>query len=177
MNTRINRNLPNELRDLSRFLPFSVGLDKLFEELEANTFGSTSGPAGYPPYNIERLSDDDFLITIAVAGFSANDVNVEVEGKKLTVKAKSVEAEKGSFLHRGIARRGFERSFILGEHIEVQEGSLVDGMLNISLKRIVPESAKPRTIALNNNPLAKLSVEQKVDAVEISQEVTEKTAA
>jgi molecular chaperone IbpA len=127
----------------------SVGFDHLARLLdEASTFEAPT----YPPYNIERVGEDEYLISVAIAGFTAEDVNIEVKGGDLTITGKKndkPEAKK-DFLHQGIAGRNFQRSFQLADHVEVTSAELKDGLLKISLKRVIPEALKPRTIAINS---------------------------
>jgi molecular chaperone IbpA len=110
---------------------------------------SFEAPA-YPPYNIERLGEDEYRITIAVAGFAAGDVAIEIKGNALTVSGKKADkAEtKYEYLHQGIAARAFERRFQLADHVEVKGAEMDNGLLHISLKREIPEAMKPRTIAI-----------------------------
>lgn len=134
--------------DLTPLYRSTIGFDRLARMLdEASSFET---PA-YPPYNIERLSDDEYRITMAVAGFGQNEVSIEVKGNDLTVTGKKSgeAASKGEFLHQGIAARAFERRFQLADHVEVVGASMDNGLLHISLKREIPEALKPRTIAIN----------------------------
>jgi molecular chaperone IbpA len=103
----------------------------------------------YPPYNIEKTADDAYRISIAVAGFAAEDLGVEVKEGALVVTARKQEDDEGrSYLHRGIATRAFERRFQLADHVRVTGASHADGMLHIELRREVPEALKPRRIAI-----------------------------
>lgn len=131
--------------DLTPLYRSSVGYDRLarmFDEL-----GNFEAPA-YPPYNIERLGEDEYRISMAVAGFGADDVNIEVKQNTLTVSAKKAEKSEsqGEFLYQGIAARSFERRFQLADHVHVTGADLENGLLHISLKREIPEAMKPRTI-------------------------------
>ena len=103
----------------------------------------------YPPYNIEKLSDDAYRITMAVAGFAESDLEIQVKGQTLTVtgNAKKEEAPQ-TYLHRGIAGRSFERRFQLADHIRVANAALINGLLHIELVREVPEALKPRTVSI-----------------------------
>ncbi len=124
-----------------------VGFDSLARMLDdASSF---EAPA-YPPYNIELVGEDEYRITIAIAGFRASDVNIEVKGNDLTVTGKKTDMPevKTEYLHQGIAGRSFERRFQLADHVEVTGADLTDGLLQISLKRVIPEALKPRTIAI-----------------------------
>ncbi|MGH6819919.1 MAG: Hsp20 family protein [Methylocella sp.] len=133
--------------DLTPLYRSTVGFDRLarmFDEI------SSSETPAYPPYNIERLGEDEYRITMAVAGFGSDDIAVDVEGNSLTVtgkKALNGEA-KSEYLHQGIAARAFERRFQLASHVEVKGANLDNGLLHISLKREVPEALKPRSIAI-----------------------------
>ena len=127
----------------------SVGFDHLARMLD--DAASFETPA-YPPYNIERVGEDEYRITIAIAGFGASDINLEVKGNALTVTGKKAEkpAEKTEYLHQGIAARNFERRFQVADHVEVTGAELANGLLHISLKRHSPEALKPRTITIKS---------------------------
>lgn len=128
----------------------TVGFDRLFHMLDS--LGSTGEDGGYPPYNIERLGDNSYRITMAVAGFSRDEINVEVKETALTVKGeKKPEETKREYLHRGIAQRGFERRFQLADYVEVTGADLKDGLLHLDLVRNIPERMKPRTIAIGSD--------------------------
>ena len=125
----------------------SIGFDHLARMLdEASTFETPT----YPPYNIERMGEDEYLISLAIAGFSSDDVNIEVKGNDLTVTGKKSDKPNGrkEYLHQGIAGRSFQQSFQLADHVEVKGAELNEGLLQISLQRVVPEALKPRTIAI-----------------------------
>ena len=109
----------------------------------------TATTPSYPPYNIEKTAEDAWRISIAVAGFSEDDLSVEVRENALFVSArKAAEDENKTYLHRGIANRAFERRFALADHVHVTGASHVNGMLHIDLVREVPEALKPRRIAI-----------------------------
>ena len=128
----------------------TVGFDRLFSLLDSVTGFDESVPA-YPPYNIERLGDSEYRITMAVAGFGQDEINVEVKEQSLTVTgSKKAEVKERQFLHRGIAARSFERRFQLADHVEVKGADLKDGLLHLELVRNVPERLKPRTIAIGS---------------------------
>jgi molecular chaperone IbpA len=127
----------------------TVGFDRLVQMLD-NAAGSDVD-VGYPPYNIERLGDADYRITMAVAGFSENEIKLEVKEQSLTVIGqKAPEDKERQFLHHGIAARSFERRFQLADHVEVKGADLKDGLLHIDLVRNVPERLKPRTVQIGN---------------------------
>ena len=137
--------------DFSPFYRSTVGFDRLFRNLDTLVGQEAKS---YPPYNIERTGDDAWRVTIAVAGFSEGDIAVESKENTLTVKgAKAPETDKArDFLHRGIAERAFELRFQLGEYVEVVGADLQNGLLHIELKRELPESKKPRQIAIGTAP-------------------------
>ena len=129
--------------------PFLLGFDHLERILDR---AANSSPEGYPPYNIEQTGENGLRITLAVAGFSVDDLNVTVEDTQLVVRGRIESDEAGRvFLHRGIAARQFQRSFVLAEGIEVEEASLDNGLLHINLVRIVPEP-DVRTIKISASP-------------------------
>lgn len=144
--------------DLSPLFRSSVGFDRLSRLIEAS---QASDAVTYPPYNIEKLDENAYRITMAVAGFGEGDVDITVENNALTVKGKAQPEPEGTqYLHRGIAGRAFERRFQLAEHVEVQTARLVNGLLHIELVRRIPEALKPRKIevvAANSQP----AIEQK----------------
>jgi molecular chaperone IbpA len=128
----------------------TVGFDRLFDLLDSIP-GFDAGPAAYPPYNIERLGENEYRITMAVAGFSEDELKVDVKEQILNVKGeKKAEEKERQFLHRGIATRTFERRFQLADHVEIKGADLKDGLLHVDLVRNVPERLKPRTIAIGN---------------------------
>jgi molecular chaperone IbpA len=133
----------------------TVGFDHLFNILDSVS-GFDQGPTAYPPYNIERLGENEYQITMAVAGFAQDELRVDVKEQMLTVAGeKKPEQKEREFLHRGIAARTFERRFQLADHVEVRGADLKDGLLHIDLVRNVPERLKPRTIAIGNSADAK----------------------
>jgi molecular chaperone IbpA len=135
--------------DFTPFYRSTVGFDRLFNRLDG-LVGQEAKT--YPPYNIEKVSDDAYRISIAVAGFAESDLVIESKENSLVVKgAKTPETgEKArEFLHRGVAERAFELRFQLAEYVEVIGASLENGLLHIELKRELPESKKARTVAIN----------------------------
>ena len=131
--------------DYSPFFRSTVGFDRLLGLLES------ASEQGYPPYNIERGDENNYRVTLAVAGFAEKELSVDVKERVLTVSSKRDESEKpaAALLHQGIAGRGFERSFQLAEHVEVKAARLENGLLHVDLERIVPEEKRPRRIAIN----------------------------
>jgi molecular chaperone IbpA len=136
--------------DLSPLYRSTVGFDRLVSLLDG-VAGFDNEASTYPPYNIERLAENEYRITMAVAGFGKDEVNVEVKENSLTVRGqKPAEKEQRQFLHRGIAARAFERRFQLADHVQVTGADLKDGLLHIELKRELPERMRPRQIVIGN---------------------------
>ena len=135
--------------DLSPLFRYSVGFDRL-DDLFETAFRGTQEPS-YPPYNIVKTGQDAYRITLAVAGFGENELELVAQENVLTVrgKANDAEAEKNvAYLHRGIARRAFEHRFQLADHVKVTGATLADGLLSIELQREIPESMRPRRITI-----------------------------
>ncbi|MEM1299655.1 MAG: Hsp20 family protein [Pseudomonadota bacterium] len=138
--------------DLSPLYRSTVGFDRMANLMDQLLAADTAQPS-YPPYNIEKTGDDAYRISIAVAGFGEDDLNIEVKEGQLTVTAKKTPAEgdKPVYLHRGIAERGFERRFQLADHVRVAGADLSTGLLHVDLVREIPEALKPRTIAIRSS--------------------------
>ena len=126
----------------------TVGFDQIADLMDRVLTKDVDHPT-YPPYNIEKTADDAYRISIAVAGFSDDDLTVEVKDGALLVSARKVDEEESrTFLHRGIATRAFQRRFHLADHVRVVGASHADGMLHIDLQREIPEALKPRRIEI-----------------------------
>ena len=133
--------------DLTPLYRTSVGFDRMFDLLDAAT---KSEGGGYPPYNIERLDENAYRITLAVAGFAREDIEIELHEASLKISGARPETDaQRTFLHQGIAGRSFERRFQLADHVKIDGASLANGLLNIDLRREVPETLKPRKIEIN----------------------------
>jgi molecular chaperone IbpA len=148
--------------DLSPLYRSTVGFDRLFSLLDQAS-GVEAGVPGYPPYNIERTGENDYRITMAVAGFSDSELSIESRENTLTVKGekKAEEGQNAEVLYRGIAARSFERRFQLADHVEVKGASLENGLLHVDLVREIPEAMKPRTIAIASGKNASQQIEAK----------------
>jgi molecular chaperone IbpA len=135
--------------DFSPLYRSTVGFDRLFDLLDsASGYGAATS---YPPYNIERLGENEYRITMAVAGFGESELNIDAKEQFLSIRgAKKAEDKERQFLHRGIGTRTFERRFQLADHVEVKGAELKDGLLHIDLVRNVPEKLKARTIAIGD---------------------------
>ena len=138
--------------DLTPLYRSTVGFDRLFSLLD--TFGGPDGSAPtYPPYNIERTDENAYRISVAVAGFTDKEINIEVKENTLAIRGEKETAkteEKGEVLYQGIAARAFERRFQLADHVQVTGASLVNGLLHVDLVREIPEAKKPRQIPIGN---------------------------
>ncbi|MBI3705818.1 MAG: Hsp20 family protein [Rhizobiales bacterium] len=147
--------------DLAPLYRSTVGFDRLFSMLDG--FESTPG---YPPYNIERTGENDYRISVAVAGFGENELSLEAKENTLTIKgAKQVKDEQnGDVLYQGIAARAFERVFQLADYVVVKSAKLENGLLHVDLVREIPEAKKPRQIPIGNGSAKPQVVEAKVAA-------------
>jgi len=134
--------------DLAPLYRATVGFDQIADMMDRVLAGDTTNPS-YPPYNIEKTDENAYRISIAVAGFSDADLNVEVKDRALVVAGRKAEDETPrSYLHRGIATRAFERRFQLADHVKVTGATHADGMLHIDLVKEIPEALKPRRIEI-----------------------------
>jgi len=132
--------------------PFSVGFDSIFDEFDRMLESTERYSTNYPPYNIKRVNDTDYRIEVALAGYSKNDIEVELKDSALTVRNKSKEQtvdEKGNgVIHKGISTRQFERAFTISEDIKIKDAELKNGLLTIDLERIIPDEKKSRLIEI-----------------------------
>ena len=138
-------NLPTRVFD--PFKNLTVGFDDIFDQLSSMSKYVNDIP-NYPPYNIKKVGKDKYQLDMALAGFSKDDVKVEVNDNTLTVSASSSDKEDDSYVHKGIAKRAFKRQWTLVEHLEVQDAKLMDGVLTVDMKLNLPDEKKPRTIKI-----------------------------
>lgn len=138
--------------DFTPYRRSTVGFDRLFDLLESQARGNSGD--NYPPFNIARSGEDNYRITLAVAGFRPEDIDITAQQNLLVVQGKKREEtdDGGELLHIGIANRGFERRFELADFVRVESADLADGLLAIDLVREVPEAMKPKKIAVNGAP-------------------------
>ena len=135
--------------DLPHFHRATIGFDRLFDELERSFANSPNG-GGYPPYNIAQINDDEYMISLAVAGFGMDNLDITKDKNVLRIEGTSPKGDEDvNYLHKGIGGRSFRREFTLAEHVEVAGANLELGMLNIHLKREVPEELQPKKIEIN----------------------------
>lgn len=136
--------------------PFFIGFDRVLDRMHQQTPGQTN----YPPYNIVKVDDDNYHIEIAVAGFTRDELDVELKEGVLSVEGKKEDKEtEGSYLHRGISARQFRRTFTLSDTIVVRGADFVDGILTIELENVIPEEKKPRKIAIGGSSEPELLTE------------------
>ncbi len=136
--------------DFAPLFRTAIGFDRMARLM--NTAQDNSSAQSYPPYNIERLGEDSYQLTMAVAGFGEDELELVVRDNTLVISGRvKAEEDKGEVLYRGIAGRAFERRFVLADHIVVEGADLKNGLLHVGLKRVIPEALKPRRIALGSN--------------------------
>ena len=135
--------------DLPSLHRATIGFDRLFDQMESRFANSAS--TGYPPYNIAQINEDEYMISLAVAGFSMDNLEITKDGNQLKIEGTTPKGdEEVKYLHKGIGGRNFRREFTLADHVEVQGATLELGMLNIHLKREVPEALQPKKIAIKD---------------------------
>jgi molecular chaperone IbpA len=133
--------------DFAPLFRTAIGFDRLARLMDSAV--SAADAPSYPPYNIEKVGDDTYRLTMAVAGFRPEELDLVVKDNTLFVSGKAgAEGQKGEMLYRGIAGRAFERRFVLADHIVVDGANVENGLLHVALKRVVPEALKPRRIAI-----------------------------
>jgi len=143
--------------DFAPLFRTAIGFDRLARLVD--TAAASPEAQSYPPYNIEKVSEDSYRLTMAVAGFRPEELDLTVKDNTLIVSGRvSPEAQKTEILYRGIAGRAFERRFVLADHIVVEGADVQLGLLHVGLKRIVPESAKPRKIAIGSQAPSAVSI-------------------
>jgi len=140
----------NQLINWEPFKPFSVGFDNLFDDFDRIYKFNSDSINHYPPYNIRKVNDTDYVIELAIAGFGKKDIEVKSQENTLTIKSKDKKEEVSdkdeSILHRGISQRSFKRSFTIAEDVVVKGADLKDGLLSVKLERIIPDEKKPKII-------------------------------
>jgi molecular chaperone IbpA len=130
--------------NIDQLMPYTIGFDRMFNMLNRDFVPST-----YPPYNIRKVGDYNFYIDMALAGFNKDDIDVKIADGELSVKSKVKNNDKEDTLYKGIAQRSFNKLFTLADDVEVKDAELTNGMLTISLEKIVPDEKKPRVIKIN----------------------------
>jgi molecular chaperone IbpA len=137
--------------DVPQLHKFGIGFDHLFDDLMR--VSSLQSNSNYPPHNVIKTGDDTVTIEVAVAGFAEGEIDIALEKRMLTITGarKNAEDENHEYLHRGISSRDFKHTFTLAEHVEVKNAVIQNGILAVELERLVPEEAKPKTIAITYN--------------------------
>ena len=136
--------------DLPHFHRATIGFDRMFNELERQFANSPNGN-GYPPYNIAQINEDEFMISLAVAGFGMDNLSIEKDGNTLKIEGTAPKGDENvNYLHKGIGGRNFRREFTLADHVDVVTANLELGMLNVHLKRELPEELQPKKIKIND---------------------------
>jgi molecular chaperone IbpA len=138
--------------DFSPYRRSTVGFDRLFDMLESG--GGAAAADNYPPFDLERVSDDEYRITLAVAGFRSDEIDITAQQNLLIVSGRRREDGDRQFIHRGIATRAFERRFGLADYVQVRSADLSDGILSIALVREIPEEMKPRKVSIGGGSSA-----------------------
>ncbi|GGD04933.1 Hsp20 family protein [Pyruvatibacter mobilis] len=137
--------------DFSPLYRSAIGFDRLAGLLDTASRLDAQAPS-YPPFNVERVDENEYRVTMAVAGFTEDELEIEVKDQTLTISGKKVESDEDrNFLHRGIATRSFERRFQLADHVQVTGAQLENGLLHVDTRREIPEALKPRTIAIQSS--------------------------
>ena len=145
--------------DLPHFHRATIGFDQMFTELERQFANSPNGN-GYPPYNIAQINEDEYMISLAVAGSGMDNLSITTDGDQLKIEGTAPKGDEDvNYLHKGIGGRNFRREFTLADHVKVANATLELGMLNVHLKREVPEALKPKTIKINEG----LTIEGETD--------------
>ena len=149
--------MPTNFGDLERALGFSIGFDSMFDRLLGPSTQHVSNSQGYPPYNIRKDGDTKYFIEMAVAGLSENDLEVELKETVLEIRSKQSTEDEANYVHRGIAKRTFERSFTLSDDIVVKGCDLTNGMLTVELEKIIPEEKRARLIPIGSKKIKSIN--------------------
>ena len=148
---------PLNFGDLEKALGFSIGFDSMFDRLLGDNTQYVTNNQGYPPYNIRKDGDTKHFIEMAVAGLSEEDLEVELKDGMLSVRSKQSTEDESTYVHRGIAKRTFERSWTLSDDIVVKGCDLTNGMLTVELEKVIPEEKRARLIPIGNNKIKSLN--------------------
>jgi len=154
--------MPMNFGDMEKALGFTVGFDSIFDRLvgalDHTNPNPTKNSQGYPPYNIRKDGDTKYFIEMAVAGFSEEDLEVELKEGILSVQSKPLnEEDESTYVHRGIAKRTFERNFTLSDDVIVRGCGLINGMLTVELERVIPEEKKSRLIPIGKSEIKQIN--------------------
>ena len=151
---------PLNFGDLEKILGFSVGFDSMFDRWNTTFDFNTANNTNYPPYNIRREGDEKYFIELAIAGLNEDDLEVSLQSQILNIRSKKEDSgsdENINYVHRGIAKRQFEREFTLSDDIVVKGCDLTNGMLTIELERVIPEEKRSRLIPIGKNKVKSIN--------------------
>ena len=149
--------MPTNFGDIERALGFSIGFDSMFDRLLGDSTQHVSNSQGYPPYNIRKDGDTKYFIEMAVAGLSEEDLEVELKETVLEIRSKQSTDDEANYVHRGIAKRTFERSFTLSDDIVVKGCNLTNGMLTVELEKVIPEEKRARLIPIGSKKIKSIN--------------------
>ena len=148
---------PMNFGDMEKALGFSVGFDSMFDRLFGENLHPTNSQQGYPPYNIQKEGDTKYFIELAVAGLSEDDLEVELKESVLEIRSKQSTEDEANYVHRGIAKRSFMRTFTLSDDIVVKGCGLVNGMLTVELEKVIPEEKRARLIPIGSKKIKSIN--------------------
>ena len=148
---------PLNFGDLEKILGFSVGFDSMFDRWNTTFDFNTANNTNYPPYNIRREGDEKYFIELAIAGLKEDDLEVQLQSQILSIRSKQSTDDESTYVHRGIAKRQFEREFTLSDDIVVKGCDLTNGMLTIELEKIIPEEKRARLIPIGKNKVKSIN--------------------
>ena len=149
--------MPTNFGDIEKALGLSIGFDSMFDRLLGNSTQYVTNSQGYPPYNIRKEGDTKYFIEIAVAGLSEDDLEVELKESVLEIRSKQSTEDEANYVHRGIAKRSFQRSFTLSDDIVVKGCGLVNGMLTVELEKVIPEEKRARLIPIGSKKIKSIN--------------------
>ena len=149
--------MPMNFGDIEKALGFSVGFDSMFDRLFGENFHPTNSQQGYPPYNIRKEGDTKYFIELAVAGLSEDDLEVELKESVLEIRSKQSTEDEANYVHRGIAKRTFERAFTLSDDIVIKGCDLNNGMLIVELEKVIPEEKRARLIPIGSKKIKSIN--------------------
>ena len=149
--------MPANFGDIEKALGLSIGFDSMFDRLLGNSTQYVTNSQGYPPYNIRKEGDTKYFIELAVAGLSEDDLEVELKESVLEIRSKQSTEDEANYVHRGIAKRSFQRSFTLSDDIIVKGCGLVNGMLTVELEKMIPEEKRARLIPIGSKKIKSIN--------------------
>ena len=149
--------VPMNFGDIEKALGFSIGFDSMFDRLLGPSTQHVTNNQGFPPYNIRKDGDTKYFIEMAVAGLSEEDLEVELKESVLQIRSKQSTDDEANYVHRGIAKRTFERAFTLSDDVIVKGCGLINGMLTVELEKVIPEEKKSRLIPIGKSGIKQIN--------------------